>query len=94
MNEEQASMRVETNTMVKMICKQLEKLATCERVDAVEDKAKHAYAKAASVHTEIADHIKGHESLSFNRKLILGTFLGSLGSIILAFYALFGRKTP
>ena len=51
------------------------KYATYERVDAIEDKAEHAYAKAASVHTEIQDHVKNHEAMAINRNLILGSAL-------------------
>ena len=42
MTDEQSRMLVETNTMVKMIYAELPKLATTERVNAVEDKAEHA----------------------------------------------------
>ena len=71
--------------MVKMIYAELPKLATCERVDAVEDKAAHAYAKANSVHTEIVDHISKHDSMSVSRNLIAGSYLGSIVAVLIAF---------
>jgi len=75
---------------VDQILKTLPTLATCERVNAVEDKAEHAYAKAASVHTEVVDHVKTHESLSVNRNLIIGSYLGGFGALAAAFYSIFG----
>jgi hypothetical protein len=87
--EDQARVLAETNTMVKMIYDRLPSFATCERVDAVEEKAQHAYDKAASVHNEIAEHIKNHEAVSVNRNLILGSYLGSLagiGALIMAIF--------
>lgn len=67
------------------------KYATYERVDAIEDKAEHAYAKAASVHTEIQDHVKNHEAMAINRNLILGSYLGGVGAIVAALIALFRK---
>ena len=95
MNEDQVRMLAETNTMVKMIYAELPKLATCERVDAVEDKADHAYAKAASVHAELVEHTKDHQSLNVNRNLIAGSYAGVLVTFLGLIYAIFGKKgTP
>ena len=79
--DEQAVMLARIDERVDMILKALPNLATCERVDAVEDKAEHAYAKAASVHTEVVEHVKDHESMSVNRNLIAGAYIGSLAGV-------------
>jgi hypothetical protein len=79
---------------VEMILKALPTYATCERVDAVMDKAQHAYAKAASVHDEISKHMDNHQSMSVNRNLVIGSYLGGLGAIVAALYAIFSRKGP
>lgn len=92
MNDDQARMLVETNTMVKMIYERLPSFASCERVDAVEDKAEHAYAKAASVHNELTDHTKAHESMAVNRNLIAGSYIGGIAALAGVVYAIFGRK--
>jgi hypothetical protein len=89
--DQQSQMLVETNTMVKMIYYQLPKLATCERVDAVEDKAEHAYAKAASVHNEVQDHVKTHEAMSVNRNLIAGSYIGGVAALGAALVAIFKK---
>ena len=86
MNETQAQMLVETNTMVKMIYDQLPKLASCESVDAVRDNADHAYSKAASVHEEVVEHVKYHGSMSVNRNLIFGSYLGVIVAGIIAVF--------
>ena len=91
MTDQQSQMLVETNTMVKMIYDQLPKLATCERVDAVEDKAEHAYAKAASVHNEVQDHVKTHEAMSVNRNLIAGSYIGGVAALGAALVAIFKK---
>lgn len=91
MTDQQSQMLVETNTMVKMIYDQLPKLATCERVDAVKDKAEHAYAKAASVHNEVQDHIKTHKAMSVNRNLIAGSYIGGVAALGAALVAIFKK---
>lgn len=72
-----------------------EKYASCERVDAIEDKAEHAYAKAAFVHTEVQDHVKNHEAMAVNRNLIAGSYIGGIASLAVAMWSIFSKKgTP
>jgi len=91
MNEEQARMLVETNTMVKMIYERLPSFASCERVDAVEDRADHAYAKAADVHEELKEHVKTHESFSVNRNLIAGSYIAAFAGLATAIVGVFKK---
>jgi hypothetical protein len=74
-----------------MILKSLDNFASCERVDAVADKAEHAYAKAASVHNEVQEHVKSHESMSVNRNLIAGSYIGGLAALGAALVAIFKK---
>lgn len=60
------------------------KYATCERVDAVADRADHAYNK-------IADHIKGHESMAVNRNLIVGSYVSGIAALGAALVAIFKK---
>jgi hypothetical protein len=86
MTDEQVQMLAETNMMVKMMYDQFPTFATKERVDAVEDKAEHAYAKAASVHTEIVEHVEKHTSMTVNKNLILGSYAGVIASTLIAIF--------
>jgi hypothetical protein len=90
-NEEPDVLLARIDERVNMILEALPKLATCERVDAVEDKAEHAYAKAASVHTEVTEHVKNHESMAVNRNLIAGSYIGGLAALAGVLYALFRK---
>ena len=90
-DQELGMMLGEINERTKSIVSQLATHATCERVDAVEDKAEHAYAKAASVHTEVQDHIKDHESMSVNRNLIAGSYIGGVAALGAALVAIFKK---
>jgi hypothetical protein len=91
MTEDDSTLIARIDERVSMILEALPKLATVERVNAVADKAEHAYAKAASVHTEVTEHVKNHESMAVNRNLILGSYLGGVGAIVAALIALFRK---
>jgi len=75
MTDEQQKMLVETHTMVKLLYEDRVKYSTCERVDAVADKADHAYNK-------IADHIKDHRDNRTSSLALGGAYLAALPGII------------
>ena len=89
--DELAVMLARIDERVDMILKALPNLATCERVDAVEDKAEHAYAKAASVHDEITKHTNSHEAMAVNRNLIVGSYIGGIAALGAALVAIFKK---
>ena len=74
----------EINERTKSIEKQITLCATIERVDAVKDRADQAYNK-------IDDHIKEHQSLSINRNLILGSYIGGIAAAGTALVAIFKK---
>ena len=92
MSEDRDVLLARIDERVEMILKALPTYATYERVDAVMDKAQHAYAKAAAVHNEIQEHVKTHDAMSVNKNLIAGSYISGLGALAAAAYAIFGRK--
>ena len=91
MSEDRDVLLARIDERVEMILKALPTYATCERVDAVMDKAQHAYAKAASVHNEVQDHVKTHEAMSVNRNLIAGSYIGGVAALGAALVAIFKK---
>ena len=91
MSEDQDVLLARIDERVEMILKALPTYATCERVDAVMDKAQHAYAKAASVHDEITKHTDSHEAMAVNRNLIVGSYIGGIAALGAALVAIFKK---
>jgi len=84
MTDEQATMLVETNTMVKMIYAQLPKLASTDRVDAIDERSLDNAAR-------LAEHVKDHQNMMVNRNLIAGSYIAGFGALITALMAIFRK---
>ena len=91
MSEDRDVLLARIDERVEMILKALPTYATCERVDAVMDKAQHAYAKAASVHDEITKHTDNHKTMTVNRNLIVGSYIGGIAALGAALVAIFKK---